>query len=297
MSRQKRLHHIAVNGGDYAVAEWPGREAALLAIHGITASHMAWPSVLHEFKGDHRVLAPDLRGRGASSELPGPYGFSTHVDDLLATLDRFDVPRAVLVGHSLGAYIALALAERHPERVRGIVLVDGGLALPQPPGVSPDELFKARLGPALARLEMRFADREAYRQFWREHPSFQDQGAWNEDSAAYIDYDLVGEPPAMRSRVNAAAVQADAYELLNASMVTLIDRVHLPLLLLTAPRGLLNQPQPLLPTKAVTEKLARLPNLEHQDITDTNHYTIVTGSGRGRVAAAIEQFTSQRCPA
>lgn len=297
MSREKRLHHLAVNGGDYAVAEWPGREAALLAIHGITASHMAWPSVLHEMNGEHRVLAPDLRGRGASSELPGPYGFATHVDDLLATLDRFDVSRAVLVGHSLGAYISLALAERHPERVRGIVLVDGGLALPQPPGVSPDELFKARLGPALARLEMSFADGEAYRQFWREHPSFQDAGAWNDDAAAYIDYDLTGDPPVMRSRVNAAAVQADAHALMQLSMVTLIDRVHLPLLLLTAPRGLLNQPQPLLPVKAVADACARLPKLEHQEIADTNHYTIVTGSGRARVAAAIERFIDQRCPA
>ena len=297
MPASKRLHQIPVQGGHYSVAEWDGGGPALLAIHGITASHMAWPPVLQHLTGGYRVLAPDLRGRGGSSELPGPYGFDTHLADLEATLNACGIARAVLVGHSLGAYISLAFAARFPARVRGLVLVDGGLALPRRPDISAEQQIKAVLGPALARLEMRFADREAYRDFWRAHPAFQDAGAWNPEAEAYVDYDLVGEPPAMRSRVNAAAVQADALHVQAPEMITLIDGIDLPMLLATAPRGLLNQPQPLLPLRAVADKCARLPQLEHLEIADTNHYSIVTGSGRAPLAAAIDRFIAQRCPA
>jgi len=99
----------------------------------------------------------------------------------------------------------------------------------------------------------------------------------------------------MRSRVNAAAVGVDAHELLAPDLVTLIDRISAPMLLLTAPRGLLNQPQPLMPLAAVADKCARLPHLTHLEIADTNHYTIVTGSGRAPVAAAIDDFIASRC--
>ncbi len=297
MPASKRLHQIPVQGGPYTVAEWDDGGPTVLAIHGITASHMAWPPVLQHLGGGYRVLAPDLRGRGGSSELPGPYGFDAHLNDLVATLDHAGIARAVLVGHSLGAYIALAFAARFPARVRGLVLVDGGLALPRRTDVTPEQQIKAVLGPALARLEMRFADPEAYRDFWRAHPAFQDAGAWNPEAAAYVDYDLVGTPPAMRSRVNAEAVQADARALQAPEMVTLIDGIDLPMLLATAPRGLLNQPQPLLPLSAVADKCARLAQLEHTEIADTNHYTIVTGSGRAPLAAAIDGFIRERCPA
>ena len=292
MSRAKVIEQIPVAGGDYTVAHWTGGGETLLAIHGITASHLAWPGVVDALAGDFRIYAPDLRGRGHSNALPPPYGFASHVADLLATLDHYGIADAVLVGHSLGAYIALELAQAHPGRVRGIVLVDGGIALPLREGATPEQVIKGVLGPALARLEMRFADAEAYREFWRKHPAFQDAGAWNDYVEAYVDYDLAGEPPAMHSRVNAEAVKVDAYGPLSPAMVTLIERIEVPMLLLTAPRGLLNQPQPLLPPAAVADKCARIPHLEHREIADTNHYSIITGSGRTRVAAEIERFVA-----
>lgn len=292
MTRDKRMDRLKVAGGDYTVARWDGGPDVLLAIHGITASHLAWPPVVDALAGDYTVYAPDLRGRGHSNELPPPYGLQSHVADLAALLDHEGVREAVLVGHSLGAYISLEFAAKYPERVRGLVLVDGGIALPLRDGATPEEIIKAILGPALARLEMRFADATVYRDFWRKHPSFQDAGAWNPYVEAYVDYDLVGAPGAMRSRVNAAAVQEDARGPLAPHMVTLIDGIRAPMLLLTAVRGLLNQAQPLLPLDAVADKVAKIPNLRHVEIPDTNHYTIVTGSGRARVAAEIDAFVA-----
>lgn len=292
MPRVKQIERIPVAGGDYTVATWQGSGPTLLAVHGITASHLAWPGVIDALAGDYCIYAPDLRGRGQSNALPPPYGFAGHVADLIALLDRHGVEETVVVGHSLGAYIGLELAHAHPARVRGLVLVDGGIALPLRDGATPEQVIKGVLGPALARLEMRFADREAYREFWRKHPAFQDAGAWNDYVEAYVDYDLAGEPPAMHSRVNPEAVKIDAYGPLAPEMVTLIERIAVPMLLLTAPRGLLNQPQPLLPAAAVADKCARIPHLEHREIADTNHYSIITGSGRAAVAAEIDRFVA-----
>lgn len=288
--RTKQIEKSPVAGGDYCVARWPGEDCAILAVHGITASHMAWPRVIRGFQCDYDVYVPDLRGRGDNSELPPPYGFPAHVDDLLALLDHFELSSVVYVGHSLGAYIGLDLAIAAPSRLRGLVLVDGGIALPLREGSTPEDVIKGVLGPALARLGQVYPDRESYQRFWQTHPAFQDAGAWNDDVVAYADYDLGGAPPDFRSRVNAEAVRLDAYGPLDPAMVNRIDEVDVPMLLLTAPRGLLNQDQPLLPSAAVAEKVMRNDNLTHAEITDTNHYSITLGGGAARVAAHIDTF-------
>ncbi|MGH8597042.1 MAG: alpha/beta fold hydrolase [Gammaproteobacteria bacterium] len=288
--RTKLIERLFVAGGEYQIARWAGTATPVLAVHGITASHLAWPPVVDCVSGNYTILAPDLRGRGVNNALPPPYGLKAHVADLLSVLDHYQIDQCVVAGHSLGAYIALELVSAAPDRVQGLVLVDGGLALPLRDGATPEQVIAGVLGPALQRLEMQFADPEAYRAFWRQHPAFQDHDAWNPYVEAYVDYDLIGTPPAMISRVNREAVRVDAYGPLDPKMVTLIDQVCQPMVLLTAPRGLLNQAQPLLPLTAVADKCARLPNLTHVEIADTNHYSIMTGSGRFEVARQIDAF-------
>lgn len=289
----KLFKTIPVSGGDYHYAQWQGSEQTLLLVHGITASHMAWPRFVREFGDAHNLLAPDLRGRGKNAELPSPYGFEQHIEDLLRLMDAEGLERVVWVGHSLGAYIGLDFAYQHADRIDALVLVDGGIALPLRADKTPEEVIKAVLGPALARLEKTFPSRQAYQEFWQAHPAFQDADAWNDDVLAYVNYDLTGDPPNMRSVVNPAAIEVDSYGPMAASMVTRIDEVKTPTLMLTAPRGLLNQAQPLLPVTAVNEAEARNDHLTVQQIEDTNHYSILTGSGAGPVANAVKHFLAR----
>jgi lipase len=98
-------YDVAVAGGPLHVARSgppaPEAEGVVLAVHGVTASHLAWRAVARELGGEAQtcLLAPDLRGRGHSAGLPGPYGMATHVADLLAVLDEAGAGRAVLDGH------------------------------------------------------------------------------------------------------------------------------------------------------------------------------------------------------
>lgn len=269
----------------------PGEAAAVaLLVHGITASHLAWPPVARELAGAGAcLLAPDLRGRGRSGELPGPYGIAAHVRDLVAALDALGVRRAVLAGHSMGAYVVARLAAEHPERAAAVVLVDGGLPLAVPDGMDPDAALDAVLGPATARLRMTFAAPEEYVAFWQRHPAF--AGRWSADAEAYARGDLTGEPPALRTRVSEPAVRADGTDLLHDEpTLAAAGQVRAPLTLLRAPRGLQDETEaPLIPADTLAAFAAARPDATIEEVGDVNHYTITLGAGAGAVAAAIRR--------
>lgn len=273
------LTSVPVRGGDLAVGVWgPEDGPVLLAVHGITASHLAW-SWLAQALPDHRIIAPDLRGRGRSGELPGPWGMSQHAEDLIAVLDHFSLDAVRVVGHSMGGFVSATLGMNYPERVIDILLVDGGLPLPVPKGVAPEDLPEALIGPAAQRLALTFASEDAYLDFWREHPAF---GAdWNETLEDYLRYDLKGEAPNLRSTVSADAVRQDSLELaLDTEYPARLREVEPALTFLRTERGLLNEEPPLYPLEQLEGWKARLPNIRCVLVDDINHYTI-TMSSRG----------------
>ncbi|SEG31280.1 alpha/beta hydrolase fold [Nonomuraea solani] len=95
----------------------------LLLIHGRTANHNDWNGITQHFAARHHVIAPDLRGHGASDH-PGEYALPDMAEDIVALLDLLEIGRATLVGHSLGGVVAYHLAMSHPDRVERLVLED-----------------------------------------------------------------------------------------------------------------------------------------------------------------------------
>lgn len=281
------LHRVPVRGGDLAVGQWGPTDAAqtVLLVHGVTASHQSWPLVAGLIDGV-RFLAPDLRGRGRSNQLPGPYGMPQHADDLAATLDHFGVEQALVVGHSMGAFVSVVMSHRHPDRVSELVLIDGGLPLAVPPHVSPADFTKAVLGPAQDRLAMTFESEQAYLDFWRRHPAFVDD--WNPTVENYVAYDLSGAAPELHPSTTYQAVAEDSAELTGSdSLMRALEALQHRTTFLRAPRGLLNA-DPLYTPENVAEWKAKLSSLETEEVDDVNHYTIVLGeAGASRIAAAV----------
>ena len=114
-----------LNGADILYVE-QGDVTALpvLFIHGFPFAHGMWAPQLEAVGARHRAVAYDLRGHGESAVGDGQYTIELHVDDLLALLDHLGIAKAVLVGLSMGGYVALRAAERAPDRCRGLVLAD-----------------------------------------------------------------------------------------------------------------------------------------------------------------------------
>jgi pimeloyl-ACP methyl ester carboxylesterase len=260
--------------------------ASVLLVHGVTASHLAWPFIVEGLPGV-RVIAPDLRGRGRSNEVDGPAGLAAHAADLAAVLDELGIERIVVVGHSMGAFVAVAFAYLYPERVTRLVLVDGGLPLDVPAGLDPDELVSRILGPTAARLSMRFADVGEYRDFWREHPAFHTD--WTPELERYIAYDLVPDGDLLRPATSYRTTVEDTIDMNTGTMLpAALAGLRHPTLLITVARGLMNEPPGLYAPEHLARLLDARPGIEHVRIADRNHYTIVMSrAGADAVAPLI----------
>jgi lipase len=280
---------IAVDGGLLRVGVWgpdSGDVPVVLAVHGITASHLSWAGVARQLP-DVRLIAPDLRGRGRSADLPGPWGMARHAEDLARVVRALHAPNVIVAGHSMGAFAAVVFNHMYPALVRRLLLVDGGLPLPLPPNLSADQLTALILGPALTRLSMTFPDRNAYREFWRRHPAFATD--WNSDVEAYVDYDLVGEEPELVSCVRPEAVREDSKDQIEGAALREATSalVSLRLVFLRAPRGLQGEPPGLYPDELLGSYASVFPEMRYRTVPDVNHYTLLL-SKRGAAAVAGE---------
>lgn len=116
------VQRLTVNGVSLAV-EVRGRGPAILFVHGYPLDRTMWAAQMEAFEGYQRI-APDLRGLGLSDAPDLGYSMPIYADDLAALLDALQVDEVVLVGLSMGGYVAFEFLRRHRERVRALVLMD-----------------------------------------------------------------------------------------------------------------------------------------------------------------------------
>lgn len=104
----------------------------LVFLHYFSGSARAWDGVLDRLGGEYDSIAPDLRGFGSASAMPGPYTVEAYADDVSELVARLGFDHYVLVGHSMGGKIALALAARRPEGLEALVLLAPSPPTPEP---------------------------------------------------------------------------------------------------------------------------------------------------------------------
>jgi pimeloyl-ACP methyl ester carboxylesterase len=95
----------------------------LVLLHGVTDSWRSFEPLLRLIPPTLRAFALSQRGHGRSSRPRDGYGYADFAEDLRAFLDSMELPRALVVGHSMGSLVAQRFAVDHPERVAGLVLM------------------------------------------------------------------------------------------------------------------------------------------------------------------------------
>lgn len=100
-----------------------GEGTPVVLLHGFCGSSAYWERVLPLLQGAGRFLVPDVRGHGDSGAPDEAYSIEGMADDIAELLQELNIPKAVLLGHSLGGYITLAFAEKYPERLSAFGLV------------------------------------------------------------------------------------------------------------------------------------------------------------------------------
>ena len=285
MSLPTERYLVPVAGGNLAVFRY-GDVAGepVLLIHGVTSSNRAFQIFADELIARGKApYAVDLRGRGDSNQLPGPFGMAQHAKDMVAVINHFDWIKPDVIGHSMGGFVTAALVGLYPDRVGNVIFADGGVPLPLPPGMTVEQVMPFILGPALERLSMHFESNEAYRDFWKKNPAF--NRGWSTEMDEYADFDLRNGKPA----TSAQAVEEDSRDLFGDD---LIDRSlrNLPKesLFIRAPRGLQNEEGGLYPLPIIEANLHKYPKLKLVSLNDVNHYDMFFHSyGASQIAQLI----------
>ncbi|MEU4744589.1 alpha/beta fold hydrolase [Actinosynnema sp. NPDC023658] len=101
-----------------------GEGIPVVLVHGHPFDRSMWRPQVERLSSRYRVIAPDLRGYGETTVVPGKTPLSVFAQDLIGLLDRLGLDQVVLCGLSMGGQIVMELHRTHPSRVRALVLAD-----------------------------------------------------------------------------------------------------------------------------------------------------------------------------
>ena len=284
---------VSGDGVGLAFGYWPGRGNPVVAIHGLTASFVSYTGVAERLAARRSLFGMDLRGRGDSDKPTGPYGMVQHARDVAVAMQALGLGPSVIVGHSMGAFVATALAVQNPEFVKGIVMIDGGYVPDLPVGVDASQMVDATLALRIAQLNKTYESKQVYIDFWRTQPNFPAE-EWNAWCEAFLDYEVAGDTT-VQPKASADGVRIDVAEAFKRDEITdRLKSLKVPVLLLRAEKGLEPAQPPIYPDALMEKFRAAVPHMKDKLVTGTTHFTITLGErGATQVADAIVQFAEE----
>ena len=255
----------------------------VVCLHGITAQHRAFTAAARHVGPVRGLVGVDLRGRGGSDKPESGYGLEAHAGDVIRVLDHLGLENATIAGHSMGAFVALKTALLHPDRVRAIILLDGGWPRVEAPPEEESteeqkreaEAIQEGLARAFSRLEMVFETHDDYLNFW-----FPDQKLTMKDLppdlADYYRYDLQKVEGGYNPKCSSEAARLDSPDVTRTSPTAEEMRgVRCPVALVRADEGFFPGSRPLIPD-ATRDVMAEALDLRSEMVVPgANHYTMM----------------------
>jgi pimeloyl-ACP methyl ester carboxylesterase len=223
----------------------------------------------------------DLRGRGLSDKPAKGYSIGHHCKDVLSVFEDQGLEQPVLMGHSLGAFISLVFAAKHPQRADKLILVDGGGKL------SEEQMSKVFTGikPSLDRLGKVFPSFDDYISQMKQAPYLQ---PWNSYMENYFQYEVEKVKGGLRSRVHPKHIEEEAINLRKEDSTKYYSSVTVPTLILRATKGMLAKDDMVLPKDVAQEMARKIPKAKWVEVEGANHYTILFQPNKKRDQAILK---------
>ncbi len=254
----------APDGLPLALHDLGGQGEPALLLHGITANARALDAVADDLRDGLHLYALDFRGRGLSGSPAHGAAIPEHAWDAVAAIEALRGP-VHLIGHSLGALVALYLTAERPDLVARLVLIDGA-------GDVPPANLEA-IGPSLRRLETEYEDVERYAEALRAAPHLQ---PWNGYVEAFLRLDLQTLPSGrVRSRIDPRHISEEL--LANAQLPTLRlsqERIARPALILRAAAPVAKGLPPVFDRTTCLEAHATIQGSLLVELQNLHHYAI-----------------------
>lgn len=257
------------------VVQWGERGIPIVCVHGLTANAFCFQAIADELAPDYRVFAYDLRGRGDSDKPETGYSVPIHAADLAALIEELGLERPVVIGHSLGALIALYFAAHHPQSLSKLVLIDAGAPLPWS---SPEEQ-PAWLTASISRLGVPVSSFKEYIERLKQAPFLR---PWSEYFDLYFQHDVFSNSDgSVVSKTYRAGVIEEGERSAEARPEQQWAKVEVPTLILRAGQGMFADNDQLLPEASVERMLKEIKQCRYVNYPALNHYTIIFHAASG----------------
>lgn len=280
------MEHVVTAGGvNIQYIDAPGGAPTLMMLHGLSANAHCFNGLIAAgLSPQYRVIAPDLRGRGRTDKPVTGYSIPDHAGDVLALMDLLGLERVVLGGHSFGAYVAIYLASRHPDRVEKLIVIDAAITLNPRVG----DLLK----PSLDRLTRVSPSVDAYLAEARSAPHL--DGFWDASIERYFRAEIQENADGTaQSATSASAIAQSMQGLGGESWETLVGSVQQPTLLLNAIGAYGPPGTPALVEAEYARRTAdAFPDVRYV-VVPGNHMTMVFGKAAVAVLREIDKFIAE----
>ncbi|MFQ5484043.1 MAG: alpha/beta fold hydrolase [Desulfobacterales bacterium] len=274
------MKKVKGNGVEINLAVWEGAGKPVICVHGITANCRSFDVMAKALSPVNRVIAMDLRGRGRSDKPQTGYSLEHHLRDIICVMDSLGLEKAVLMGHSLGAFISLAFGVRYPDRTDRIILVDGGGKLSKE---QLDDVFAA-IKPSLDRLGKVFPSAGAYIETMKSAPYIH---PWSDAIERYYRYEIEEVEGGVRCNIDPKHIQEEAKNIREVKFDAFYARVYCKVLILKATEGLFSLKDLLLPEPVVSQMIEEIPQARRFDVEGANHYGIAFQPNQDRDRAVL----------
>jgi pimeloyl-ACP methyl ester carboxylesterase len=277
MNRQREQLEVA---GLHAW-HWPSDGPTVIGLPGLGATGAMWTPLAGDVP-TVRIVAPDLRGRAGSARVPGQPGLRNHARDIARIADELDLRDIILVGHSMGAFLAPVAAQELGDRVVRLVLIDGGL----PPKLP---FF---MGPALTRMTFR-RDLKKFDRPWPDAESYTKAVLATvlttrpELLPRIVEWTaegLAGPPGALRPAVNIDLTVADAVDTFFGPDKAAIGTLKVPAHLIAAEHSKNDKDRRFLADSVLDQWTSTVPLLTAERV-EANHFTVLFDSAVVRAVA------------